>query len=309
MKSTSRGRPRRVMLALTGGLLAWTAGQARGHATLVTADWLTVTALADGGWRSTLFYRDDFSSWYMHWDARVELWLPPFRRALGWGVYARGAVTDGETRAFFESVWSAGPGIGIQVYPFAPGSLDWLWSPAAELLYPVRVFLEESEVRYWHDEDAARPDHLLRGGVDLYRGRFVNEHTRPVWYELFHETSWRSANEFDPSYRMMVTGTALRVGARVPRGWSAWCSTYGLAELVRSAEADYFWENRVLYGGGLRLAPDLRLVPRWMGPLDRAALSVEYLRAGTYLGRQPLPWTPDQDVRLALSLGIGDFWQ
>jgi len=272
---------------------------------IATSDWLTVAGYVDLGHRQTQLYEEGHQAEVGLWDARIELWAPPFRRRFAWGVYARLAGTFSNRPPAFENLWLAGPGVGIQVYPADTAWVQRL-GVLGRWLGPLRLFAEHDRQRFRRLGEEWRPKQQVRYGIDYYRALHVNR-GHAWWSEIYAEGTWRSANEFRSDYNALSAGSALRIGLREP--WRHTVSTFGVLESAWSEHQDYDWENRLLVGCGVRLDPDLREFPGWTEPFTRLTLTAEYVHIALYYYHPPPSTTPRHDMRFTISLAIGEFWR
>src|SRR5262249_36737677 len=73
---------------------------------------------------------------------------------------------------------------------------------------------------------------------------------------------------------------------------------------------DFYWENRLLAGGGLRFAPSLaRLNSKDRTWLTRFVIYGEYMDTATYYGPAAPPSVPRFDVRVGVSANIGHWYK
>lgn len=285
--------------------------------TLALSDWLTISANTDFSHRKTNFYKHNHNTAFLQMDSRLELWLPPYRRNFSWGPYLRLAVVSSNRDEAFENAWLARPGYGFQAYPFSFSRFRKPESLTGKLLGPVRTFFEYNSQDYWGSENKWRPDEQTRIGFDYYKAVNVNKNTKPCWIEIFNMLIWQSANEFDPDYNSIIFANALRTGVRIPRaGILSMFTPYLVIESSLTENPNYFWENRLLLGSGIRFAPDLRSLPHMFDWLSRFVIFTEYLDVTDYYRKTPSEAYPDKDVdssnhdfRIGISISIGDFYK
>lgn len=274
------------------------------------SEWLTISALLDFSYRRTQLFKPDHNTTFLQWDGRFELWAPPYRTHFSWGLYLRLAGVMSNHCEAFENAWLSAPGIGIQVYLFSFGEFRKPNSTIGKILGPLRLFTEYNRQDYWGKENEWRPDEQVRAGIDFYRGINVNKGTQLWWAEISSELIWKTANEFDGNYDSFISGSALRVGARVPNSAQLSLFTpYLLMENLLAENVDYFWENRLLLGAGIRFTPDLRDWPNELDSISRFVIFAEYLHVAVYYRDTPTDETPDFDIRMGVSFSVGDFWK
>jgi hypothetical protein len=273
-------------------------------------EWLTVSGNFDASYRETQFFKDGHDTSFFQWDTRLELWGPPYRNHFSWGPYLRLAGKISNRDEAFENGWLAEPGFGLQAYPF---SFDHFRTPSNVLgkaLGPLRAFVEYNIQDYWGDENRWRPDEQVRAGFDYYKALHVNSSTKPWWVEMYGQLTWESANEFDDDYNSLIFANAIRAGARIPdAGLLSAFTPYVLAESTLTENRSYAFENRLLLGGGIRFAPDMRLWPGRLDWISRFVIFAEYLNAAAYYKAQPPSGTPNHDFRVGIAVSVGDFYK
>ena len=264
------------------------------------------------------------------WDSRVELWLPPFGRDEHgkrtkhiWGPYLRVAGIAGSEPQAWQNRWLAGPGFGVQAYPF-PGFLG-----------PVRMFAEYNFMNYFSNDPQGtswRPKNQTRAGFDYWEAVNVNALDHAWWVEVWNGLYWQSANEFTPRYDSVLFANSGRVGIRKPKSGaistitpyvalesslSKWrhegiagCNLSSQGSRDPNDPCDFFWENGFVAGGGLRFAPSLsKLDTKNKGWLSRFVIYGEYLDTATYYGPTPPSQFPRYDVVVGVSANVGNWYK
>jgi hypothetical protein len=297
--------------AVTALLLLCVASTADAQSGQSIGYWLTFSSNIDAGYRSTLFIEPDHNTTLVQWDSRLELWLPPFRDALSWGPYVRIAGLKSSTTQPVENVLLGAPGIGFQGYPFSATRFRRGNSVAGKIFGPTRLFVEYNATNYWGVENEWRPDSQLRMGLDYWRALHVNDYAHHWWAEFWNGLYWQSSNEFTSQYDTVILANAARIGIRRPgRGVISALTPYIAAESSTTKNSQYFWENRLLLGGGVRISPSLVKpvagAPIW---ISRLIVYVEGLHAAEYYKSPPLPTIPSTDVRVGVSLSLGDWYK
>jgi hypothetical protein len=270
--------------------------------------YVTFSANVDVGYRRTQFFQADHHVGVSQWDSRVEVWLPPFREKFSWGPYLRlGGIAASRPEAW-ENAWLAGPGVGFQIFPFSLSGLRK--QKSTEIFGPLRGFVEYNRLNYWGQSNSWRPKSQKRIGIDYWRALHVNDGRYSWWAETWNGLWWQSANEFDAHYNGWTMGNALRAGVRLRgSGIRSAVTPYVALDTSVTNRRLYYWENRLLAGGGLRIAPALERLPRKYGWFNRFALYAEYLRTAVYY-RQPAPDSiPKYDVRFGVTASIGQWYR
>ena len=270
--------------------------------------WITISANLDFSQRTTNFFESGYDTSLFQGDSRVEFWIPPWEKGLAWGPYIRVAGLASNRSAAWENAWMAGPGFGFHVFPFSHPALNDPDSLANKIFGPLRLFAERNHLDYLHDENEWRPDVQTRVGADYWRAINVNDTREPLWAEIWSGLFWQSANEFDDDYDSVIFGNAVRGGFRLPEaGVLSMLTPYAVLESSLTDNAEYFWENKLVAGVGLRLTPLIRKPTRdW---LTRLVVFAEYLEVVDYYRQEGPSGTPDHDFRAGVSLSIGEWYR
>jgi hypothetical protein len=270
--------------------------------------WFGFSANFDGEYRHTQFFESDHDVGVSTWDSRLEIWLPPHRGRFSYGPYVRFAGIAATEDPAWENAFLSFPGLGFQGYPFSFSYFEedsWI----RKVFGPLRLFWEYNFTDYWGEENRWRPDHQIRTGMEYWRAVDVNSLKNPWWWEFWNGLYWQSANEFDQDYESWIFGQALRTGVRNPGSdILSWFTPYLALESSLTANKTYYWENRLLWGGGLRLTPDLYVLPDRLKCLNRLVIYAEYLNVATYYHQSAPSSIPDYDIRVGINFSIGDWW-
>jgi hypothetical protein len=288
--------------------------------------WVTFTAnIPEAGYRKTQFFDPHYDTGVVQWDSRAELWMPPFRDKFSWGVYLRLAGIEGSQADAFQNAWIGGPGVGFQVYPLSSGRFREANSIVGKLFGPLRLFAEYNRTVYWGAENQWRPRQQSRVGFEYWKAVNVNEPSRPLWLETWNGLYWQSSNEFTDRYDSVIFANAWRSGIRIPRrGVISTITPYLATESSRTkydygvtqpcafgpGNCNFYWENRLLLGVGIRFAPSLLKFQRqnrtW---LNRFVVYGEYLNTAAYYGPPAPSSIPRFDVRVGVSASIGQWYK
>jgi hypothetical protein len=275
-------------------------------------DWMTISANLDWGYRSTNFFESDHDTTLFLGDSRIEFWIPPWDRGLAWGPYIRAAGIASNRDPAWENAWLAGPGFGFQAYPF---SHPWLYersSLATRIFGPTRLFAERNHLDYLHPENAWRPESQTRAGADYWREIHVNEIDKWPWGEIWSGLFWQSSNEFDDDYESVIFANAVRAGVRLPNaGMLSLLTPYVLVESSLTDNPEYYWENKLVAGFGIRLTPSIPKENKHGGRnwLTRLVVYAEYLEVADYYRAEAPSGVPDHDFRAGISLSIGEWYR
>ena len=272
-------------------------------------DWLTFSANIDISNRNTQFYQSKHDTTLTQWDSRVELWLPPGPDEFSWGPYIRWSRAQSTTEYEWENSWSARPGYGLQMYPFSSKESRESDNKLVQWLGPLHAFIEKSKVRYKGVEHSWRPDYQLRAGVDYWKETNVHNLQESWWSEIWNGLVWYSTNGWDEDYNSLIFANSLRLGIREPNAdLLSMFSPYVLAESSLSENSEYFWENRLILGGGVRFSLSKHKLPEGFEWLDRFVIYAEYLEVADYYRSSATSSTPDHDFRFGINIVIGDYW-
>ncbi|MFL6450926.1 MAG: hypothetical protein ACJ746_25090 [Bryobacteraceae bacterium] len=294
-------------------------------------DWLTVAAnVPEAGYRKTDFYRRDYNVAEIQWDSRLELWLPPFKGRFSWGPYIKAAGIAQSATMAYPNGWLGGPGGGFQVYPFSSTRFRTPTSKVGAVFGPLRLFSEYNRINFWGSENSWRPRSQIRAGIEYWKAVNVNDPAVFWWAELWTGLYWQSSNEFTAHYDSVVFANAWRSGIRKPRSGLISLVTPYLAIISSRTKynrtgtqdcgfqptadnpqnpCNFYWENRLLVGGGFRFAPRLPKASlsrqAW---LSRLVVYGEYLNTAAYYGPHVPSSVPRFDVSVGLSASVGDWY-
>jgi len=286
----------------------------------------TLSSNLDGGYRSTQFFARQYNTGVFQWDSRLELWLPPAQADHRWGPYLRMAGIGGSEPNAYQNGWLGAPGFGIQIFPFSG------------FFGPLRLFSEYNFTHYWGEDfqgqgTSWRPRNQVRAGFDYWKAVHVNDTYDYWWAEVWNGLYWQSANEFTDRYDSVVFANSARFGVRIgKRGVLSNFGPYAALESSLSKyrhsgtvgcflkpdqnsrdpvnPCDFSWENRLLTGAGVRLAPSLdRLKSNHKGWLTRFVVYGEYLNTATYYGPTPPSSFPRFDWRVGVSANMGNWYR
>ena len=271
--------------------------------------WLGISANLDFDYRNTNFFRSGHNTVLLQGDSRLEFWMPPGRESFSWGPYVRFAGLTSSHSQAWENAWLAQPGFGFNAYPFSSPEFKRKDSVVGKIFGPLRLFAEYNQLDYWGSENIWRPNEQVRAGLDYWKQLNVNDLTKPMWSEIWTGLTWQSANEFDKDYNTLTFGNALRLGFRKPdTGILSMITPYFAMESSLSENRSYYWDNRLLLGGGIRFAPPLKFLPReWQA--NRFVIYAEYLGAAAYYRDSAPSSVPDHDFRIGISISIGEWYR
>lgn len=277
---------------------------------LKLADWLTVSANLESAYRNTNFDSSGHHTVLSQGDSRLEFWMPPGRDEFSWGPYIRLAGLTSDRSPAWENAWLAQPGYGINVYPFSAADFRKEYKDAARILGPLRLFGEYNRLDYWGRENIWRPNEQVRAGADYWKALHVNNTLTSWWAEVWSGLFWQSANEFDKDYDTLIFANAVRLGFREPdAGILSTLTPYVALESSLTENGAYYWDNRLLLGGGIRFAPRLYQEKDNLNWLTRFVVFAEYLGVAAYYRDSAPSSVPDYDFRVGISLSIGEWYR
>jgi hypothetical protein len=167
------------------------------------------------------------------------------------------------------------------------------------------VFAEYNRVDYWGKGDGPPPRHQTRYGAEYWRARNVND-TGEFWWSEIWSGAWRqSSNEFAADYNTGILANAFRGGVRIPKARVLSSFTpYFALESSLTDNKTYYWENKLVTGGGMRFAP--KVAGKW---LNRFAVYGEYVNVAVYYRQSPPSSIPNHDVRAGITFSFGDWYR
>jgi len=283
----------------------------------IASGWIGFAGNYDMAYRKTQFFEDNHNVGVGLWDNRIELWLPPHtssEHGLAWGPYFRMAGIASTSNEAWENGWLALPGVGFQIYPFSYTGFNDTGKELQKIFGPLRLIFEYNWLHYWGSENSWRPDHQIRTGAEYWRAQNVNDIKEYWWAELWSGVYYVTANEFDPKYDTTNFGFATRTGLRIPKNEeqpaiiSMFTPYLALESAVNKNQA-YYWDNRLMIGGGIRFTPTLDFIPhnskQW---LNRFIIYAEYDYIAAYYRDHPPSSVPNYDVRVGINFSLGDWF-
>ncbi len=292
-------------------------------------NWFTFAGnIAEAGYRKTQFFDHNYNTAVFQWEARAEFWLRPSRDKFSWGPYIRVAGIAGSKSDAWQNAWLGVPGVGFQVYPLSSWRFQRSSSILGKMFGPLRMFGEYNWTHYWGSNNSWRPRRQTRVGFEYWKALNVNEPSRFWWVEIWSGLYWQSSNEFTYDYKTVKLGNAWRSGIRKRHNRVMSTITPYLALDSSRTKYDYagtnhcifiattpnpcdfYWENRLLIGGGLRYAPSLvKFEYQYRAWLNRLVVYGEYLTTVAYYGPSAPPSVPRFDVRVGVSTTIGQWYK
>jgi len=170
--------------------------------------------------------------------------------------------------------WAA-LGLGLEVYPFS----SWRFQGPDSRFGKVFARYGCWGIQFHQllgTSNTWRPRNQARVGFDYWKAVNVNETGRLWWTEIWNGLYWQSSNDFSDRYDSVIFANSIRLGIRKRgKGVISTITPYlavessrtnmitGYFELCASFHkrnpnpCDFYWENRLLAGGGLRFGASL----------------------------------------------------
>jgi hypothetical protein len=306
-----------AIIALVTANLTAPSGIAQAVESAEQREWLTVPANLDMGYRKTQFFTPNYNTAVGDWDSRISLWLPPGKGKFSWGPYIRIAGIAGSQSDAWQNEWIAEPGLGLQLFPFSSAPFKKPDSIVGKVFGPLRAFGEYNFVDYWGALNTWRPRNQVLAGFDYWKAVNVNILVRPLWAEIWNGAYWQSSNEFTDRYDSVKVADSIRLGVRVPgRSALSTISPYLFAQSSRTKydyagqTTDFYWENSLLGGGGIRVAPSIsNSQSAGAKGMTRLVFFGEYEDTAMYYGPKAPPSVPRYDILGGISISFADWYK
>lgn len=201
-------------------------------------------------------------------------------------------------------------------------------NPYLDCIRSFRFYGEHLELEWWAEE-TWQSDYDNRFGIDLWyewnvpggegwpskwqktvkdkQGveQTVRESNK-LWGEIWMNGDWRKTNFFINDYDSWTFGSAMKLGIRawnplVGQRFSVHVMPYVTAETSLSGKNEFFWENRLLAGGGIRVMPKIKITEK-KDLLLR--IYAEHVTAVDYFEERPDPNIPWNDIRAGINFSI-----
>ncbi|AEE54580.1 hypothetical protein [Haliscomenobacter hydrossis] len=186
-------------------------------------------------------------------------------------------------------------GIGLEWRPFNKfGNLRFY------TLYQWTEFLRYDPAWSW------RPKSDYRIGTEFYKESHFLDYS-PFWSEMWADFSWRKTNFFIPDFNAWTFGFVPKFGLKAPaknkfRVMPYLTGELSLAGKTVSINTNYFWQNRILVGGGFRWMPFLFHANEFFGAnIRRTRFYAEALYVAKYLRGAAEQDIPDFDFRMGVT--------
>lgn len=175
------------------------------------------------------------------------------------------------------------------------------------MLEPLRMFGEYNRVSAFGGPDRPQVHRQVKYGVEHLLSRDLNNTGSLWWIETDNTFHWISATEFNPRYRSWLLRNTEAFGIRRPhRGYLSVISPFVTVDSAVTAKTMYYWDNRLVAGGGVKLTPPL------MGGLvgiSRLAAYVDCLRVLSYY-RQAAPQSiPKYEIDFGVSFSVSHWYR
>lgn len=263
--------------------------------------------------RNTNLYHEDYDSIAGWWENRLifrykHVAIHPLMQRMLFEPYGKFTLAASEKQFPWENHVVYGFGLENRI-------LDrWkrLNSPWLSWLYRLRLYVEYLEIEYTKDEaEDWVPDHDFRYGFDLWKEWNIPPEAEDsyLWGELWANVGWRKTNFFESNYETYSSGALTRLGIKpknsleIGENFKINVMPYLMLEASYSGK-DYFWENRLNIGGGIRVMS----VVHWQcGKEIIMRIFAENLHTADHFRGDPDPDTPDDDFRVGINFSYNLF--
>ena len=167
------------------------------------------------------------------------------------------------------------------------------------------VLLQSTAYLQYQTDWSWRPKKDFRYGVELYREYFLYD-TNTFWSEIWADASWRKTNFFINDFESWTLAVVPRVGIKIFPQKEYCIMPYITGELAMTQRYE-FWQNRLLFGTGIRIMPF-----RWNETMANIFLKglrlyVEGHWLIYYFDYQAPNAIPDYDIRAGINYTI-NWW-
>ncbi|MBI3266823.1 MAG: hypothetical protein HYZ67_07205 [Chlamydiae bacterium] len=189
-------------------------------------------------------------------------------------------------------------------------------NPWLEWLTSLRLFGQYMDLSHLRQTDTAATTYDARAGMGLYKDwgwdkPFDQEEREPfyhyLWGELFMENAWKKTDFNREDYNSMTWSDVAWFGLKFPWiGDIPPLMPYAKVEFTAS-QRDFFFQNRVFFGYGLRYMPFH--TSRFKGSewLYNFKIFAEYDDIESYFKDEPPDDRPDWDFRVGVKIDINRF--
>lgn len=291
---------------------------------------LDIQSYGDFAYRDTNFTHGGYNTingwWETKFILRVKESIPKQYRFLMFEPYGKFTLAaSGKSYAWENNLVY---GLGLENRFLSTWDGDPM--PLKELASRLRLYFEYLGMTSIKDQpDPWVPLNDVRLGVDLWKEWNVppdplDYKGDPLWGELWFNLGWRKTNFNLPDYKTYNNGLMARLGLRHDKplcltdsGVQALLLPYVMVETGFTGK-DYFWENRLNAGAGLRFmftlpmsnsSRDLCADPKKLAEskLIIMRLYAEGLHTVTHYRSTPDPGTPENDFRVGINFSYNLF--
>lgn len=323
---------RLVQILILGLLLQVPAISWAAQADQKSADFprLDSQSYGDFTYRDTNFSRGGYNTITGWWETRFILRtkekISPEYRFLMFEPYGKFTLAlSGKSSAWENNLVY---GLGLENRFLSTWNTDR--NPCKELASRLRFYFEYLGMTPIKDQpDPWVPVNDLRVGVDLWKEWNIPPDPKvykddPLWGELWFILGWRKTNFNLSDYKTYNNGLMGRLGLRHDKplcltesGVQALLLPYIMVETGYTGK-DYFWENRLNVGGGLRFmftlptsnpSGDLCVNPKKLSESKPIIMRLyaEGLHTLTHYRGIPDPGTPENDFRIGINFSYNLF--
>lgn len=274
--------------------------EGQNHRSIRMGDFFAFLSISDWTYRQTNIYLDDYN-FVGGWSYVKIVWdrinLKGENQRLPFGLYLSGTIAGSNQDKPWENNYVFG--IGLEKY-----ILDDVKDIPA-LLKNIRLYAEYLKIGYTKQEaEEWVPDYDVRIGLDLYKdfGIGPEKSSKSLWSEIWSNLCWQKTNFFSDEYESIIFAYNFKFGLRFPRSTSISLMPYFVSEASWTSQHDFFWQNRLFLGGGLRIMPFQKAK---MDLWNRFKIFAEYIRVIGHFKENPPLYTPDFDLRAGIAFSIG----
>ena len=211
-------------------------------------------------------------------------------------------------------------GVGVEVR-FLDG-IEALDKPHLDWMQRLRLYSEILWISYLNDQAGPEVDDSdFRVGLSFWEEWNIppNKLTKSVlWGETWFDLSYRTGNFSDTSKQTYFGGLMSRLGLQMNNlfsdaepelkdGLSLFVLPYVVLDTALTGN-DYYWENRINLGAGLRLMPVFSWADSQGADQHKNSIIircyVEYLNTLGHWRGNPEPGVPDHDIRVGVNFSF-----
>jgi len=250
----------------------------------------------DWSYRQTNIFQEDYN-YTGGWSYARLAWR---NKVVPLGIYVLGVIVNSNSDKTWENNYVFG--VGIEKYVFE--DID----SVSGFPKNIRYYFEYLRIGYTKEKIADWvPSYDIRFGIDVYKdyGIGSDKINRLFWAEIWGNLGWQKTNFYIENYNSIVVGLNVKAGLRLPRNSPFALMPYGVADISWVGRHNFFWQNRGLFGIGLRIMPFAKAQSEL---LNRLKIFAEYFFTVQYIKDKPVVDIPGYDFRVGVIYSLG-FWK